>query len=65
MNRRSFLAPSSAVPADPISSHGGPARASRRSADKARSHDALRIEHCKLEIAHMDFGFMQLMKYVG
>src|SRR5882757_3520718 len=51
MNRRSFLASSSVVLADQMFSHGGPAWASRRSADKARSHYTLRIEPCKLEIA--------------
>jgi hypothetical protein len=46
------------------------ARRSRTGVQKIRRQSTLarraaRIEHCKLEIAHMDFGFMQLMKYVG
>jgi hypothetical protein len=51
MNRRSFLASSSVVLADQMFSHGGPARAFSRSADKAHAHYTLRIEPCKLEIA--------------
>ena len=51
MNRRSFLASTAVVLGDQMVSHTCPVWAGGRTTEKARTHYALRIGPCKLEIA--------------